>query len=495
VLRTDPAGAEIRRGMDFLGRSGEVIRFRLDDESRSLKLLFELDGFRPVERTILTNDLVYREVYPPHDQTPIVLLPRSAFGMIWLWLRRHPAFTVGLLSLCLIGWLTWIARNRERLLLKRWTGRLEALLEGSRSLNSHTAQDAIWQELLGLAERLLPGESIVVTPTCSLLGEKAGRLTVRTVKTLLEATRDTDGVLHIDDFAASPYDRPTPESQSALVALCRDGCNEGAILVLADKRGVFQPEHSDLAALLANQASSALVHHSVNERLAKQEKRAAIGNMAAGLAHELNNPLGALQLALDSAMDSLDYSPKSAKSMLGKASGAIARARALNENFLRFTGETQASPLAPLEFEELVSQTLEALEHSLADTELNSTLNSCTVLGNEHDLEMVITNLLLNAKDAVSEADPKQIKLELETSDQKVVLRIEDFGTGIPSDVKNRIFEPFFTTKPLGSGWGLGLSVCREIVEQHSGTLEIQPSSNGEGTLAVVTLPKLEAES
>lgn len=215
--------------------------------------------------------------------------------------------------------------------------------------------------------------------------------------------------------------------------------------------------------------------------------------MAAGLAHELNNPLGALQLTIDSAMDTIQYSPETAESLLGTASGAIARARTLNENFLRFTGEAQTRAKGPLSLKDTAMETLEALEHSLSEVEVVQHFDQpCMVLGDRHELEMVITNLILNAKDAVAECEKPKLSIHLAQLDSTAVLSIDDSGHGVDAKNMDRIFEPFFTTKPLGSGWGLGLSVSREIVESHEGTLVVTRSKNYSGTLAQVTLPLLE---
>lgn len=497
VLRTEPTGASVKRGHDYLGQSGQALRFRIDDESRTLKLLFELDGHRPTEHTIVVNDLIYRDVYPPAGQTPIVLLPKSVLGVLVLWLRRHPAFSVALLSGAVLLWVVWLARNRERRLLKAWLGRMDVLLEGSRGLNTPTGRDSIWDELLQLAEKLMPGEVSVAIPQAGddyrLVGRKSNLIGQRPLKSLLERAEDTDGVLWIEDFEGASLDPPTGETRTALVALCRGGEKSGAILALAGTLGCFKSEHRELLALLAHQGSSALVHEAISEQLSHQEKQAAIGNMACGLAHELNNPLGALQLSVDSAVETLEFSPKAALKALGKASGAIARARTLNENFLRFTGESQDSPKSELDLGEVVQEVLESLENSISGLELDADLGrGYCVWGNEHDLEILITNLVLNAKDALSESQQKLLRLSLSRQGKDVILQLSDTGSGIAAEHKKRIFEPFFTTKPLGSGWGLGLSVCRELMTQHSGQIQVNSTPNG--TCVVLTFPSHEVQ-
>jgi len=102
----------------------------------------------------------------------------------------------------------------------------------------------------------------------------------------------------------------------------------------------------------------------------------------------------------------------------------------------------------------------------------------------------VFVNLMLNAADAM--AGKGAIVLDCQRAGRKVMVTVSDEGPGIPKENRRKVFDPFFTTKPVGQGTGLGLSVCRSIVESFNGTLELAPTTAGEGAKFVITLPGTE---
>ena len=122
---------------------------------------------------------------------------------------------------------------------------------------------------------------------------------------------------------------------------------------------------------------------------------------------------------------------------------------------------------------------------------INDCPEQCLTLGDAQRLVQVFVNLLGNACDASEPGG--EIRATCELQDQKVVIRIEDDGHGIPADKLNRIFEPFFTTKEVGKGTGLGLALVYSIIEEHYGHISIQsPLSRGRGTCVTVTFPRYE---
>ena len=117
-------------------------------------------------------------------------------------------------------------------------------------------------------------------------------------------------------------------------------------------------------------------------------------------------------------------------------------------------------------------------------------VSSPVVSGNSGELEQVLTNLLLNARDAVkTAAHPGEVWVSLARNGAQLQLKVRDNGCGISPSVLPKIFDPFFTTKDVGKGTGLGLSICQSIIEQHGGKISVQ-SSVGEGTEFIVELPK-----
>jgi signal transduction histidine kinase len=112
------------------------------------------------------------------------------------------------------------------------------------------------------------------------------------------------------------------------------------------------------------------------------------------------------------------------------------------------------------------------------------------VIGNQNELEQVVTNILLNARDAIKLIKEKgMIHVALIEAGEWVNIRIKDEGPGIPKEIISKIFDPFFTTKDVGKGLGLGLSICQSIVEKHNGLITVQ-TEEGKGSVFKIKIPK-----
>jgi signal transduction histidine kinase len=111
------------------------------------------------------------------------------------------------------------------------------------------------------------------------------------------------------------------------------------------------------------------------------------------------------------------------------------------------------------------------------------------VMGNHNELEQVLTNIILNARDAIVQAGKKgAIHISFSTTEHNISIHIKDEGSGIPKNVISKIFDPFFTTKDVGKGLGLGLSICQSIIDKHKGRISVK-SQVGKGTQFTVELP------
>jgi CheY-like chemotaxis protein/anti-sigma regulatory factor (Ser/Thr protein kinase) len=150
---------------------------------------------------------------------------------------------------------------------------------------------------------------------------------------------------------------------------------------------------------------------------------------------------------------------------------------------------------APVALNNVVTEAIELLAYELrtsaVDVELRLSESVPVFQGDSHQLHQVVVNLVANAHHAMRQTTgPRRITLasEFDTAAARIRLTITDTGPGIPQDVQARIFEAFFTTKPAGEGTGLGLSLCRGIVEEHGGTLTVE-SQPGQGATFIVTLP------
>lgn len=229
------------------------------------------------------------------------------------------------------------------------------------------------------------------------------------------------------------------------------------------------------------------------------EKMATVGALAAGVAHEINNPLAAIsgfaeglqrrigriqdRVEPDILDDFTEYTDTIIKECL--------RCRDIVQTLLTFSRPVAAS-LRPVDMNQCVRDTLFILKHHFKEqhsitvnTELQDGLP--VVMGDESQLKQVIINLFTNAFDATGEGDVIRIITNV-GQNGGVELIVEDSGCGIPAELHDKLFEPFFTTKPVGKGIGIGLSTCYSIVNNHGGEITVT-SKEGHGTSFRVSLP------
>jgi two-component system NtrC family sensor kinase len=226
------------------------------------------------------------------------------------------------------------------------------------------------------------------------------------------------------------------------------------------------------------------------QQLIQSRKMAAIGNLTAGIAHELNNPLNNISLTIEALIDEFDqWSTQEKLKMLHTVEAQIERAGATVANLLDFTRRDESS-FEELNVNDVVKRTvtLMANEINLNDITLEMDLgnNLPTVVGSAHDLQQVFLNILLNAVQAMPDKGVLSIKSRADNHSVKV--DIADSGVGIPAENLDRVFDPFFTTKEVGKGTGLGLSVSYGIMKKHHGQVSVT-SEIGKGTTFSVMLP------
>jgi C4-dicarboxylate-specific signal transduction histidine kinase len=227
-------------------------------------------------------------------------------------------------------------------------------------------------------------------------------------------------------------------------------------------------------------------------QLVHSSKMAAVGQLAAGVAHELNSPLGAVMLQLDAASLNLERERyKKAADRLDSAEKAATAAKEIISKLL-FYSRDATKGLRNVNLNEVISDTLALLGKQLSYDNLLLDIQPGQidlVTANQNELQQVVTNLLLNAKDAVLEDGAVDTSLEVVTyqNEAGVHLEVRDRGPGISDEVRGKIFDPFFTTKPVGRGTGLGLSVSHQIIKQHGGKLEAENRPDG-GAIFRITL-------
>ena len=223
--------------------------------------------------------------------------------------------------------------------------------------------------------------------------------------------------------------------------------------------------------------------------IAQSEKLAAVGQLAAGVAHEINNPLAAIVANAQILQRQIP-----AKDELQESVGLIARAgeRAAKvvHNLLDFARKEQYR-LAPTDTNDSIQRSIALVQHELLIRSIRVIFEPGEdlplILASQDHLFGVWINLLLNAKDAIDN-DSGEIRVSTQRIGNEIHIEIEDNGRGIPSERIEHIFEPFYTTKAPGHGTGLGLSVCHQIISQHGGHIEVN-SRVGEGTEFIVVLP------
>lgn len=212
---------------------------------------------------------------------------------------------------------------------------------------------------------------------------------------------------------------------------------------------------------------------------------AAIGELAAGVAHEVNNPITGI---INFAQLLLDDSEKNSlqEELLGRIVDEGERIALIIRKLLSFARESE-NENEPVEMIQVVQDSLSLVEHQLKKDGIKITTEysaePCGILGNFRQLQQVILNLLSNARFALNERYPhsspdKKIEITCYPFIQEegrtiTQITIKDTGTGIPQGILNRLFDPFFTTKPSGKGTGLGLSISYGIVQDHGGIIRV----------------------
>ena len=238
------------------------------------------------------------------------------------------------------------------------------------------------------------------------------------------------------------------------------------------------------------------------DRFSQAEKLAAIGQLAAGVMHEINNPLATIAACAESLTLRIDDMRASGYEITPEFSeylkivdSEVHRCKRIVDGLLDFSRPRPATKTR-LNINGVIEQTLFLLKHHARFKKLSVTTDlspamTDVVHGNPEQLVQVFMALLLNAVDAMEERGTVLLRTRILPGERVVVAEVADEGHGIPRSEVTKIFEPFYTTKPPGRGTGLGLSICYGIIAEHGGRIDVD-SAAGRGSVFRITLPMTE---
>jgi PAS domain S-box-containing protein len=259
-----------------------------------------------------------------------------------------------------------------------------------------------------------------------------------------------------------------------------------------DLRRTNQRLEQALAELLAKTQELA----SMTQQLWQASKLATMGELAASVAHELNNPLATISLHSEMLLDQIAEGDPNRRSLL-VIEQEVDRMATLVSNLLIFSRRS-FKQITTLDICEELTHSLNFIQYHLRSHNID-VVNDCatvlpTVEADRQQLHQVFLNLITNASDAMPRGGTLTVRSREGANaagHSAVVIEFIDTGTGVQTGDLPKLWEPFFTTKPEGKGTGLGLAICRRIVEEHRGTIEIE-TAPGKGATVRLTLPATE---
>jgi histidine kinase len=230
---------------------------------------------------------------------------------------------------------------------------------------------------------------------------------------------------------------------------------------------------------------------------------ATLGAMATGVAHELNQPLSVIKTASNFITKKLTkkepIEDHILETMAGEIDGQVDRAAKIITHMREFGRKSDVGKKG-VQINDVLIRSLEIFLQQLELREIEVVkdlqIDLPTIMADFNRLEQVFINLIINARDAIEERwkgsdckdAVKKIFLRTKTRDSKVILEVEDTGTGIAKPIRDKIFEPFFTTKKVGMGTGLGLSISYGIVQDYDGSIRVKTEEN-KGTTFIIQFP------
>ncbi len=221
----------------------------------------------------------------------------------------------------------------------------------------------------------------------------------------------------------------------------------------------------------------------------QSEKLAEVGRMSAGIAHEINNPLSVISFANQLLLDGGNCTQDQIE-LLERIDNEVDRLKGLTTELLSYSSGNQDEARKPTNISQVLTESITLMRYELNKKHI-ATIENLTYLPtmtiDKNKFKQIFINLILNAIDAMDPHGQLTISTEM-NADKKIALRFCDNGSGIPDDLKSRVFEPFFTSRKDGSGTGLGLYLCRKIINSYEGELRVYDAETS-GTCFEIILP------
>ncbi|GGF70490.1 sensor histidine kinase [Alteromonas lipolytica] len=428
--------------------------------------------------------------------------------------------------------------------LQRFKQINQLLLNGLDAIMSSSHRSEVFARLFEVIREILPCDQILIAhydeqqstviPVSS--SDEGQHYSPLRYSDLTDVFEDTMNIFNVSLIPGWPQHLGNwlPEANSVLIHPVSTSQARYIWLVADRNIGAFTKQFEEIfvsfSAFVANTLSHFEQHRLMRERetlleerqriektMINQEKMAALGQLAAGVAHELNNPLGFINSNLSSLQDYLsdihgfikkstqtspqlqeeykkremDYILTDTDDLLDESLEGIRRASDIIANLKSFSHPDEKT-CTKIDLNRVITQALSIVKtqaKTVVEISFTPSETAADVMVNANQLAQVFINIVTNAIQAISDRYGK-ISLAVQLQDKTVDCRITDNGSGIPETVMNKIFDPFFTTKMVGVGTGLGLSISKAIIEQYGGELRLE-SSNPQGTCFLVRLPRI----
>ncbi len=228
-------------------------------------------------------------------------------------------------------------------------------------------------------------------------------------------------------------------------------------------------------------------------QLVDSEKRASLGLLVSGVAHELNNPLYNISLTAETMRDGLgEYTREEMEELIQDIISQGKRARLIIDDLLDFARARKSTVMEKRNIVKVVRESIRLVANQMRmrniELKMNLPDSDIFIIGNRSKLEQIFVSIFTNAIQAMQGKGILNISIKPDDENKNVLIKISDTGQGIAAENIRNIFEPFYTTKPVGEGTGLGLSVCLSLIQEHKGEVETE-SKLGKGTTFIIKFP------